>query len=164
MRDNAWLENKMWEMLHESFADVPVSNDLVIKFGRRAKQRLGSIRRKEMRKTSGMLVSRFAKSFGITPSGSPFSKEGGDNPSIITITGHFKNLRIPEYVVLVTIAHELVHYAHGFSSPLEQKYQHPHRGGVVKKELEVRGFGEIQQIADKWLKENWTKYLRGVSY
>ena len=47
MRDNTWLENKMWEMLHNNFADVPITNDLIIKFGRRAKRRLGSIRRRE---------------------------------------------------------------------------------------------------------------------
>lgn len=149
MRDNTWLENKMWEMLHSSFADVPITNDLVIKFGRKAKQRLGSIKRIEV------VRPRF-RLFGL----SHIRQTQCDNPSVITITGYFKDSKIPEYVVLATIAHELVHYAHGFSSPLEQKYQHPHRGGVVRKELEQRDLGEMHRKARKWLKEVWREYLK----
>jgi len=146
MRDNKWLEDKMWFLLENHFADVPVKNDIQISFGRRAKQRLGSIKRRESRK----VVNVF----------SPFRQDKGESPSIITITGYFKDPKVPDFIVISTIAHELAHYAHGFSSPLEQRFEHPHLGGVVHKELEKRGLGEMQKEAKKWLRKNWRVYLR----
>jgi len=43
-------------------------------------------------------------------------------------------------LVDATIVHELTHYLHGFSSPIEQKFRTAHAGGVVVKELKKRGF------------------------
>src|SRR5438067_1493992 len=45
----------------------------------------------------------------------------------------------PHCLTLITVAHELVHYWHGFGSPLPRRYQHPHRGGIVTRELKERG-------------------------
>jgi len=62
--------------------------------------------------------------------------------------------------VTATIAHELCHYAHGFSSPLEQRHPHPHYGGVVTKEMKARGFEKELKMQKKWLKEVWPELLR----
>ena len=61
--------------------------------------------------------------------------------SIIEINSLFRDERVPEYIIDITLAHELVHYSHGFNSPLPKKYQYPHKGGIVDKELIKRGFG-----------------------
>jgi len=80
--------------------------------------------------------------------------------SVITLTGYFRNdLLVPDYVVNATIAHELCHYTHGFSSPLEKRFLNPHQGNVIKKELSKRGLLEEQEMADKWLKKNWVNVI-----
>jgi hypothetical protein len=78
--------------------------------------------------------------------------------TVITITRKFKDPSIPEYVVDATIAHELVHYTHGFSSPLKQLYRHPHKGGLIKKELTNRGLGDIYMTASHWIRTTWRHY------
>jgi hypothetical protein len=83
-----------------------------------------------------------------------------ESTSIITINSHFQDLTIPEEVITVTIAHELVHYSHGFSSPHPQLYQYPHLGGIVSKELIKRGLKEQLIYQKKWLKQNWRQYVK----
>jgi hypothetical protein len=61
----------------------------------------------------------------------------------------------PEYVLLTTIAHELVHYAHGFGSPLPRLFKHPHANGVVELELKQRGLGELARKCDEWIDNTW---------
>lgn len=141
MRDKEWLENMLAEIWYRYFADVPQDNEVKIKFGQAAKTRLGSIKlgRKLIAHPDGSLKKR----------------------SIITITSLFKDLSIPDQVVAAVIAHELVHYAHGFSSPNPKLHRHPHQGGIVDKELEKRGLSKILQFERKWLKENWKSYLNG---
>lgn len=150
MRTDSWLEEKMWWLLENYFADVPVKNNITIKFGRRAKQRLGSIKRMERARPHAHFLHQLV--------GGEYLNKNSD--SIVTITGHFRNEEVPDFVVISTIAHELVHYAHGFSSPLEQRFRHPHQGGIVKKEMNVRGLGDIYKKSEKWLKESWRVYLR----
>ena len=70
--------------------------------------------------------------------------------------------RVPEYVIDTTLAHELVHYMHGFNSPLPQKYKHPHRGGIVDKELIKRGFGHNLSMEKVWAKNQWEKLFRVI--
>lgn len=70
----------------------------------------------------------------------------------ITINGLFRNIRTPQSVIDYTIAHELTHYAHGFSSPLPKKTRHPHKGGVVRNELIARGLGHLHTAYRAWLK------------
>jgi hypothetical protein len=75
--------------------------------------------------------------------------------TVITITKYFQDEQVPDYVVKATIAHELCHYTHGFSSPLEKRFDKPHQGNVINKELKKRDLLESQNMADDWLKKNW---------
>lgn len=139
MRDDSWLFQKLDEIWDNHFSDVPQTNDVIIKFGRKARQRLGSI--KQETKTRRDLLNKNRK-------------------TIITINGLFKDENIPEYVVTATIAHEMCHYAHGFSSPLEQRHPHPHYGGVVTKEMKMRGFEKELKLQKRWLKSVWPELLK----
>lgn len=133
MRNNNFLINRMNEIWQECFSDQVISSQIRIKFGRRARKRLGSIR------------------------------ESIQNDQIyetlILINGHFKNLEVPDFVIDATIAHELCHYVHGFGSASPQKHQYPHRGGVIEKEMESRGLTELIQKEKDWLNKNWFRYI-----
>lgn len=122
-RDDKWLLFRLDYLWEKYFSDIPQTNKLFIGFGRFAKFRLGSIRLNK--KTQA---------------------------SLITITSMFKNLRIPAEVVDHTIGHELVHYAHGFSSTQPKLHKYPHAGGVVKKEMAERGMGYLYLAYKKWIK------------
>lgn len=126
-RDNEWLEKKLDFLWSRYFPDVQKVNSVKILFGRFARFRFGSI---SFRKKA-------------------FQK--GD--TTIRITGLFRKPQIPEEVVQYTIAHELTHYAHGFSSPHPQMHKYPHEGGVVNKEMERRGLSNLLSAYKKWLKE-----------
>lgn len=117
-------------MLSQHFQDMPIKNQITIAFSRNAKRRLGSIRL------------------------SPDKKE-----SRILINGIFRNEAIPEQIICSTIAHELCHYAHGFCSPLERKYTHPHAGRVIERELKKRGLHLLYEYEKQWLKNRWPKIL-----
>lgn len=73
----------------------------------------------------------------------------------ITITGHFRSPAVPENILTETIAHELVHYTHGFESPLPKLYRYPHEGRVVQQELVNRGLVTVHRTARHWLKTHW---------
>lgn len=122
-RDDKWLLSRLDFLWSKYFADVPQTNKVFIKFGRFAKYRLGSIRLNKRNKSS-----------------------------FITITSMFKDLHIPPEVVDHTIGHELVHYAHGFSSTQPRMHRYPHAGGVVKREMEERGMGYLHVAYKKWVK------------
>ena len=138
MRDNKLLEGKLEQIWSEYFNDVPKSNRITIGFGRKAKKRLGSIREKK---------GESSKKFD----------------TLILINSHFKNRKIPEYIIDATIAHELCHYAHGFASPLPQLSRYPHRGGAVDRELITRGLGHLVKKETDWLNANWFNYLDNLS-
>lgn len=123
IRDNKWLLSRLDDVWTKYFADVPQNNKVFISFGRFSKYRLGSIR-----------LNRSTKS------------------SIITITGMYKDQNIPTAVVDHTIAHELVHYTHGFSSQHPRLHKYPHAGGVVRKEMLERGMGHLYDAYKKWIK------------
>lgn len=111
------------------FADLPRVNEVQIAYCRPWKTRLGLIR---------MSL---------------------DNAiSFIGINSLLRSVQLPECVLLTTIAHELVHYAHGFGSPLPRLYEHPHANGIVEKELERRGLGSALHECDTWIKEYWFEY------
>lgn len=122
-RDDIWLLSRLDLLWIKYFPEIEQSNPVFIRFGRYSKYRLGSIRLD--RKT---------------------------DKSYITITSMFKNPQIPESVVEHTIAHELVHFAHGFSSKKPRLHKYPHAGGVVKKEMEQRGLGHLNQAYRFWVK------------
>ncbi len=124
LRDNIWLLSRLDHIWSKYFSDVSQTNPVTIKFGRYSKYRLGSI--KLNRRT---------------------------NRSLITITSMFKSNQIPSEVVDHTLAHELVHYAHGFSSKRTRLHKYPHAGGVVQKEMEDRGVGYLNKAYRDWVKE-----------
>jgi len=131
MRDDKWLFQQLDEVWETFFPDMPQDNDVRIVWGRRARQRLGSISQDKTNK-------------------------GG---TLVTINALFRDEQIPEYVIQATIAHELAHYAHGFHSPLERRFDKPHEGGVVHHELDERGARKLELMSKRWLKENWREYL-----
>jgi len=80
-----------------------------------------------------------------------------NNKTEIAINKLFQDLRVPEDIIKITIAHEIVHYLHGFHSHLPRKHKHPHKGGIVEKELKKRGFSYMVKKEKQWYKENWLK-------
>ncbi len=108
------------------FADVPHVNDIEIAYCYPWKSRLGLIR----------LSLDEATSF-------------------IGINALLQHQYVPEYILVTTIAHELVHYAHGFGSPLPRRYQHPHANNIVNRELEERGLGAFVRKSDEWIDRYW---------
>jgi hypothetical protein len=131
-RDQEWLENLLADIWYRSFEDVPQDNDVVIRWGKRAKRRLGSI--------------------SVDPRDM--------TTSIIRVNRLFQDLDVPEFVVRATIFHEMTHYAHGFNSPLEQKQKHPHSGGVIRKEFAERGQVALYEKQRKWLDATWVSILK----
>lgn len=135
MRSDALLLQRLSLIWKKYFQDVPIENRVLIGFGRKAQRRLGSIRRINLNR----------------------KKDKFD--TLILLNGYFKDKLIPQFVIDATIAHELAHYAQGFSSPLPRLSRFPHRGGSVDNELKNRG---LQWLVDKelsWLNQNWDKYL-----
>lgn len=129
MRDNELLKNKLESIWGNSFNDVMKKSNINIRFKGRWKNKFGHIKK----------------------------LKSGD--SEIVINGYFKDNKVPDYIIDLTIAHELVHYYHGFNSPLPKLYKHPHKGGVVNKELKKRGFGDLLKLEKKWIKEEWKKII-----
>ena len=74
----------------------------------------------------------------------------------------FKSEIVPEYIIDLTIAHELIHYMHGFNSPLDKKYKHPHKGGIVTKELKRRGFDKMLKKEKMFFKYEWPKIYEQI--
>ena len=128
VRDNLWLKIKLEYLWVRYFPDLEKSNVVMVTFGRYAKFRFASIKYQQK--------SLFSK--GVT---------------LITVSSMFKSEKIPEEVVLYSLVHELAHYAHGFSSSEKKKHKHPHRGGVVDKEIELRGLGILVKSYKAWLVE-----------
>ena len=135
-RDQEWLENLLADIWYRHFDDVDQANTVLIVWGRKAKRRLGSI-----------------------------SLDPRDrNTTIIRVNRIFQDLLVPEYIIRATIVHEMTHYAHGFGSPLEQKYHHPHSGGVIRREFAERGLVDLYLQQKRWLKANWLQILLRHGY
>jgi len=131
MRNNHWLKEFLNQLLKQYFPEIPFNPRLIVKFGRKAKTRLGSIRQNPQDK-----------------------KE-----TIITVNGLLQVKNIPLLVIKATLIHELSHYAHGFNSPLQQKYRFPHAGGIVRAEFRQRGLEQLYVDQKRWLKANWPKIV-----
>lgn len=130
MRDNSVLRERLDFIWRTYFPDIKRANDVIIGFGRNVRKRLGSIR--ATRQT-------------------PIKTK-------IIINGRFKNTRIPSFIIDATIAHELCHYAHGFASPLPKLFEHPHKGGLIKKEMRERGLSKLLIKEEDWLNKYWLKF------
>ena len=142
LRNHQWLENQLDFLLKKYFGDLSISTPIEIKFGREAKYRFGSIRLYKPRSPL-----RGVKLF------SPRRwKSSQPQKSIITITSLFAKDDVPLKVVAYTIAHELCHYAHGFSSTNRRLFKFPHHGGIVNAELTKRGAEDLIVAYKKWLK------------
>lgn len=73
----------------------------------------------------------------------------------------FAKESVPVGVVRYTIAHELCHYAHGFSSTNKRLFRYPHHGGIVNRELKERGAEELVGEFKRWLRAYRKKILAG---
>lgn len=153
MRDDKWLFARLDMIWDEHFSDVPQHNNVKIVWGRKAKNRFGSI--KQERNNKIFILN--SKNLNKIKNSSQNSRNHPD--SIITINSLFKDEKIPDYVIDATIGHELCHYTHGFNSPLEKMFENPHQGGVVDKEMCKRGMENILKKQKKWVKENWRDYV-----
>lgn len=123
MRNDTWLLSRLDYLWSNYFLDIPQINPVFIRFGRFARLRFGSIK----------LDKKSSKTY-------------------IVITSMFRDAKIPQEVVDHTIAHELCHYVHGFSSPHQRLHKYPHEGGVVRAELENRGLIHLMTAYKKWIK------------
>ena len=128
---NNFLARKTAQLIRENFSEKGVTNLLMVKTGKRWKRTLGHIK----------------------------SVPGETTDSLIKINPLLFDLEVPEYVLDYVIMHELMHYFQGFCSNHARTQKHPHKGGVVEKELANLGWKEIQEKSDKWIKENWDKIL-----
>lgn len=75
--------------------------------------------------------------------------------SFIGINTLLQLQQVPECVLVTTIAHEMVHYAQGFGSPLPRTCDHPHANKVVERELERRALGEALCGCNEWIDKYW---------
>ena len=130
-RNQKWLEQMLDYVWTNHFPDVEKLNEVKIRYGRKAKRRLGSI--------------------GLDKNDSTIS--------IITINPIYQDAEVPQHVIVATIVHEMTHYAHGFNSMHEQKQRHPHRGGVIRKEFAERGLEDMYLAQKSWLDDNWLRIL-----
>ncbi len=147
---NTKLQNLLYEIWENHFPDVPRKNLVIAKYGKFSKQRLGSI--KWVRDFKG--IKGFYKKFK-----DEHEAQDDKRITLIILTRYFTLPEIPDFVVKTTLAHELTHYAHGFNSPLEKKFKYPHQGKIIDRELKKRGLQKELKLSEKWLKENWKKFV-----
>lgn len=125
MRDDKWLAARLDNIWKLLFPEVEKKNNVVVRFKGKWKNKFGHIRRLK------------------------------NMDSEIVVNGLFKNMEVPEYIIDVTLAHELVHYMHGFHSPHPKMFSHPHKGGIVNRELRKRGFGHLIKLEREFTKKTW---------
>ena len=130
MRDDNFLNEKLDQIWQSLFPDVERKNNVTIRFKGKWRNKFGHIKLLKNKDTE------------------------------IVINGLFKDPRIPDYIIYLTIAHELVHYMHGFNSPLERKYKHPHKGGIVNRELKKRGLNYFIALEREFVKKEWSNLLK----
>lgn len=135
MRDNQWLLEIIRHLWQKYFGDIPIKNTILVLFSRPNKRVLGSI--------------KYNRKSKVTE---------------IRITAYFKDEFIPLKVVQATLAHEIVHYTHGFSAPGKKLYRYPHQGGIITQELRHRGLSHLEKESKQWLKENWQNYLKRFDF
>lgn len=134
MRDNNWLNQRLEHIWSLLFLDIQKANNVHARFKGRWKNKFGHIK---------LLKNK---------------------DSEIVVNSLFKNPAIPEYIIDITLAHELVHYSHGFNSPLKKLYKHPHKGGIVEKELKRRGFENMIKLEKDFIKNKWFKIHKLLIY
>ena len=126
-KTDEWLAEFFHEIWERKFPDVKKKNNVVVRWKGKWKNKFGHIRRLKNKDTEICINSLFRQEF------------------------------VPLYIIELTLAHELVHYMHGFHSPYPKQFKHPHKGGIVNKELEKRGYGNWVKEERIWFKEVWSK-------
>ena len=129
MRDDKWLSERLEEIWNIFFSDIKRLNEVKIRFIGKWKNKFGHIKKLK------------------------------DGSTEIVINGFFKDEKIPDYIVDLTIAHEIVHYLHGFNSPYPKQFKYPHQGGIVRKELISRGFKIPLKLERRFLKQDWKEII-----
>ena len=127
--NSVWLAAVLDRLWEDHFWDVPRISPVQIRFGGRWKYRLGRIRWEPVVQTT-----------------------------LIAINALFRDPAVPASLCRVTIAHEIIHYAHGFGSPLPRSYEDPHEPGLIEGELEARGLGRELALADAWVERHWLDF------
>ena len=127
MRDDNFLRERLEYLWLNAFNDINKKNNVNIRFKGKWRNKFGHIRK----------------------------LQNGD--SEIVINGHFRDFKVPAYIIDLTIAHELVHYSHGFNSPLPKLYKHPHKNGIVTKELLRKGFGHLLRKEKYFTRREWPR-------
>ena len=134
MESDPKLEDKLVLIREEYFPDLPFKNKVVIRWGKKWRSTLGQI--------------------------SQIDSKDVSKGTLIEINAIFRDEEVPNYLIDSTIAHELIHYLHGFFSPLEKKFEHPHANGVMLNEMKRRGFHLDTKLSRKWLKQNWDRLYK----
>lgn len=136
-RSNLWLAGELAAIHTRFFSDIPVTNQLLVRFGRITKTRLGS----------------------ITSRPRPLKHDRTAKPvkSIISLNRLLKDERVPLEVIHAVLGHEFVHYTHGFHSPLPQLYRFPHQKGIVDAELVKRGMKQLLATETAWTKQHFVR-------
>lgn len=132
-RDDRWLDDSLERIWSQYFGDTPPANVVWVTFGAPWKCRLGLITMTE-----------------------------DQSATYIQVNALLRRFEVPEVITGVTIAHELVHYAHGFGSPLPRRYKHPHRGGIVRRELLRRGMKNDVERYDSWICNHWHNFYAEI--
>ncbi|MBT3690877.1 hypothetical protein HOG16_01375 [Candidatus Woesearchaeota archaeon] len=125
MRSDLWLQLRLEKIWNVLMPEVKRLNSVNIKFKGNWKTKFGHIKKQK------------------------------DGSTEIVINNLFRNEQVPEFIIDTTIAHELIHYMHGFHSPLPKQFIHPHQGGIVDRELKNRGFGFLLKLEKDWIKNKW---------
>jgi len=108
------------------FADVPRPNDLVVGYAFPWKWRLARIR---------MSLDGQWSEIGVNPL--------------------LRHPAVPHDIYIAVLAHEIVHYAQGFGSPLQRQQRHAHAHGTVGHELRRRGLGHTEHVLATWGEAVW---------
>ena len=134
MRDDQWLNERLENIWRLLFPDVEKANNVSARFKGKWKNKFGHIK---------LLRNKNSE---------------------IAVNSLFKNTVIPEYIIDITLAHELVHYSHGFNSPLKKLFKHPHKGNIVEKELKKRGFENMIKLEKDFVKNKWFQIYKLLIY
>jgi len=127
MRDDAWLAVRLDHIWNLLFPEVEKKNEVITRFKGEWRNKFGHIK----------LLK--------------------DCVSEIAVNGLFRYEDVPEYIIDLVLAHELVHYSHGFNSLHKKRFKYPHKGGVVTKELLKKGFGHLLRKEKIFIKQDWAR-------
>ena len=131
MRDKIWLDQRLQDISQMLFPELEKKNNVIIRFKGKWKNKFGHIKLLKNSDTE------------------------------IAINSLFQHPLVPESIIDTTIAHELIHYMHGFNSPHKQQYKHPHAGGIVTREMKKRGFSHML-IKEKNFMKTWFKLYERI--